>query len=157
MTVIEPVVSEYGLELVDAELLQGPGAALLRVTLDTPRGDGQVSIESCAEISRELGVHLDAANLIAGRYRLEVSSPGLDRVLAREVDFERAVGREIQLETRAPIAGRRRFRGELLAFAEGTLTLRSEGHECAIPFEAVNRARVVYHVTRADFAREARH
>jgi len=84
---IEPVVGDAGFELVDALLTRGRAPWLLRVILDTPEGDGRVPIEHCARVSREIGSQLDAADAIAVPYRLEVSSPGLDRVLAREKDF----------------------------------------------------------------------
>ena len=68
-------------------------------------------------MSREIDTQLDVADAIERSYRLEVSSPGLDRVLAREVDFTRACGSEVAIETRRPIEGRRRFRGRLDDFA----------------------------------------
>ena len=76
---IEPVVEAAGLELVDIALVRGRQPWSLRVTIDTPVGDGRVPIEACAAVSRELSTHLDAADAIPVSYRLEVSSPGLDR------------------------------------------------------------------------------
>ena len=110
-TLIEPIVADHGLELVDVEHHQGRPPWTLRVIVDTEGGDGRVPIERCADVSREIAAQLDAKDAIPVRYQLEVSSPGLDRVLAREKDFARACGREIRLETRAPLDGRRRFRG----------------------------------------------
>jgi ribosome maturation factor RimP len=152
---IEPVVEAAGLELVDAALVRGRQPWLLRVTIDTPVGDGRVGVDACAALSRELGTHLDAADAIPVSYRLEVSSPGLDRLLAREKDFAAACGAEIALETRQPLDGRRRFRGTLVAFEGGVARLRVDGSECAIPFDAVARAHTIYHFTRADFAKDA--
>jgi ribosome maturation factor RimP len=151
---IEPVVGAHGLELVDVELTGAAGGRLLRVTVDTPAADGRVSIERCAELSRELGTHLDAAEALAGAYRLEVSSPGLDRLLGREKDFASVLGREVRLETRHPLDGRRRFRGRLVAFDGGVARVEVDGREFAIPFDEVARARAVYEFSRADFARE---
>jgi ribosome maturation factor RimP len=152
---IEPVVEAAGLELVDAALVRGRQPWLLRVTVDTPACDGRVGVDACAGLSRELGTHLDAVDAIPVSYRLEVSSPGLDRVLAREKDFAAACGAEISLETRRPLDGRRRFRGLLVAFEGGVARLRVDGSECAIPFDAVARAHTIYHFTRADFAKDA--
>ena len=152
---IEPVVGDAGCELVDALLTRGRAPWLLRVTVDTPEGDGRVPIERCAEISREIGSQLDAADAIPVSYRLEVSSPGLDRVLAREKDFERAVGAEVSVETRRPLAGRRRFRGPLLGFDAGVLRIAVDGGEFAVPFAEVARARSIYRFTREDFAPHA--
>jgi ribosome maturation factor RimP len=152
-SMIEPIVADHGLELVDVERHQGRPPWTLRVIVDNPNGDGRVPIERCADVSREIGAHLDATDAIPVRYQLEVSSPGLDRVLAREKDFARSCGREIRLETRAPHDGRRRFRGRLLAFEAGVARLSVDGSEVAIRFDDVARARAVYEFTRDDFAR----
>jgi ribosome maturation factor RimP len=74
-------------------------------------------------------------------------------VLAREKDFARACGHEIRLETRAPLDGRRRFRGRLLAFDAGTARMSVDGAEVSIRFDDVARARTVYEFTRDDFAK----
>jgi ribosome maturation factor RimP len=150
---IEPVVEDSGCELVDATLTRGPQPWLLRVTIDTPLGDGRVSVDRCAEVSREIASQLDAAGAISASYRLEVSSPGLDRMLSREKDFARACGSEVQIETRAPRDGRRRFRGLLREFDGKVAMLLVDGREVAIPFEDVAKANAIYKFTRADFAR----
>ena len=152
LTWIEPILADHGLELVDIERHQGRPPWTLRVIVDTPSGDGCVPVERCAEVSREVAAHLDATDAIPVRYQLEVSSPGLDRVLAREKDFARACGREIRLETRAPRDGRRRFRGRLLSFESGVARLSVDGGEVSIAFDEVARARTVYEFTREDFA-----
>ncbi|MDH5306861.1 MAG: ribosome maturation factor RimP [Myxococcales bacterium] len=149
---IEPVVEAAGFELVDVRITRGRPPWLLRITIDTPLGDGRVSVDRCAEVSREVEVQLDAADAIASAYRLEVSSPGLDRVLAREKDFAAACGSEVRIETRRPLAGRRRFRGLLLGFDGGTAKLCVDGQEIGIPFAEVAKANAVYNFTPADFA-----
>jgi ribosome maturation factor RimP len=152
---IEPVVEDAGLELVDACLARGRRPWLLRITIDTRDGDGRVPVERCADVSREVATRLDAADAIDGPYRLEVSSPGLDRLLAREKDFTAACGREVELETRRPLEGRRRFRGELVGFDGAVARLRIGPEEFGIPFDEVAKAHVVYQFTRADFAPRA--
>jgi ribosome maturation factor RimP len=149
---IEPVVEGSGLELVDVMITRGGRPQLLRVTIDTPQGDGRVSVERCADVSREIETQLDAADVVSGEYRLEVSSPGLDRLLAREKDFAAACGSEVQIQTRRPLDGRRRFRGRLLEFDRGVAKLTVDGREVDIPFEEVAKANTVYQFTRADFA-----
>ena len=152
---IEPIVEDHGLELVDVDVRRGRAPWSLRVIVDTPEGDGCVPVDDCAQVSREIGSHLDAGDLIASRYTLEVSSPGLDRVLAREKDFTAARGREVKLETRVPRDGRRRFRGRLIGFDEEMVRLLVDGEEVAIAFADVARANAVYEFTREDFARRA--
>jgi ribosome maturation factor RimP len=149
---IEPIVVGHGLELMDLERHQGRAPWTVRVIVDTPSGDGLVSIERCAELSREIAARLDALDAIPVRYQLEVSSPGLDRVLAREKDFSAVCGREIRLETRVPLAGRRRFRGRLLSFDAGVARLEVDGAEVSVAFADVARARAVYEFTPSDFA-----
>jgi ribosome maturation factor RimP len=149
---IEPLVEDAGFELVDVKLTRGRQPWLLRITIDNPNGDGRVGVDRCADVSREVETHLDAGDAISGPYRLEVSSPGLDRVLAREKDFAAACGCEVRIETRQPLAGQRRFRGRLLGFADGVATLSVDGREVVIPFAAVVKANTIYEFTREDFA-----
>ena len=152
--VVEPVVADHGFELVDADVARGPSGSVVRVVIDTPAGDGRVPIDDCARVSRELETCLDAAGLVALPYTLEVSSPGLDRVLGREKDFAAACGSEVKIETRRPIDGRRRFRGELVAFDAGRVHVRVDGQPFEIAFADVAKASQVYHFTNADFAKK---
>ena len=149
--VIEPVVEDHGFELVDAEFTHGRGPGVLRVIIDTPEGDGSVSIESCAAVSREIGTHLDAGDVIPHRYRLGVSSPGLDRILAREKDFEAACGLDVRIQTRRPLEDRRRFRGRLVGFDQAVARVLVDGENIEIPFAEVARANTVYEFTAQDF------
>ena len=149
---IEPVVVDAGLELVDVILQSGRPPWLLRITIDTPSGDGRVLVDRCAKISREIEAQLDAADAIERSYRLEVSSPGLDRTLAREKDFAAACGSEVSIETRRPVAGRRRFRGRLESFENGVARVCVDGTDMLVPFDEVSRAKTIYNVTPADFA-----
>ncbi len=152
-SLIEPVVDAHDLELVDVSISRRPG--LVRITVDNRKGDGRVSIDTCADVSREIESHLDATLAIDGGYRLEVSSPGLDRVLAREKDFAAACGREIKLQTRRPVEGRRRFRGTLTKFDSGIARVLVDGSEVEIAFNDVERANTLYEFSRADFAKSA--
>lgn len=152
---IEPVVEEHGCALVDVEIARNRGTGLLRVTVDSESGDGRVPVEQCAAISREVETLLDAADTMPGAYKLEVSSPGLDRVLGRERDFEAVVGSEIKLRARRPIEGRKRFRGRLVSFESGVVKMEVDGEEALIPFEEVEKANMIYEFTSADFAKES--
>jgi ribosome maturation factor RimP len=153
---IEPIVQHHGYELVDVEVRRGRPPWLVRITIDTQRGDGRVPIDRCADVSREVGTQLDAEDAIERTYRLEVSSPGLNRVLARERDFATACGCEVSLETRRPLDGRRRFRGRLESFENRLARMLVDGVAYEVPFDEVARAHRVYDVTAADFARPKR-
>jgi ribosome maturation factor RimP len=160
---IEPVVIERDCELVNVELLQNSAASkgrgLLRITVDNPSGDGRVSIERCVEISREIETLLDATEAVPGAYQLEVSSPGLDRVLGREKDFHAAIAdeksTEVKLRTRSPINGRKRFRGRLVSFESGLLKMNVDGEDALIPFDEVEKANSIYEFTSDDFAKKS--
>jgi ribosome maturation factor RimP len=152
---VEPIVVDHGLELVDVEFARGRPPWRLRVVVDSPAMDGRVPVDRCAEVSRELGARLDAAGAIETRYLLEVTTPGFDRVLAREKDFAAACGSEVRVETRRPLDGRRRFRGRLAGFEAGTVRLALAEGDVAIPFAEVAKANCVYEFTREDFARDA--
>ena len=132
---IEPVVADHGCELVDAETLVGARSGLLRITIDRLEGDGRVPVESCARISREIEAQLNAADVMSGVYNLEVSSPGLDRMLAREKDFEAACGQDVKLKTRRPVDGRRRFQGRLLEFRAREVVLLIDGQ---VPWQVLD-------------------
>jgi len=109
---IERTVEGLDYELVDVERI---GRGLLRVTLDAPRVAGGVTVEDCERVSHQL-THLFAVEGI-DYDRLEVSSPGVDRRLAKRRDFERFAGAQVQVQLLAPLGGRRRFRGRLLGVA----------------------------------------
>ena len=142
--VIEPIVRDHGLEMVDACLRSGRGRGLLRIVLDTSKGDGRVTVDQCAQVSREVGRALDVSDLIPGAYMLEVCSPGVDRTLGRVVDFERAVGGRVSIETRTPLEGRSRFKGELVEFVGDELHLQVGPELLHIPLGAVARAHAVH-------------
>lgn len=142
--IVEPIARDHGLEIVDARFGRGGGRGHLRIIVDTQRGDGRVTVDACAAFSREVGRALDVAEFSSTPYMLEVTSPGVDRTLAREIDFARAVGSRIHVETRRSFGGRRRFRGELVEFVGGALHLQTGAERVHIPLEAVARANAVY-------------
>jgi len=149
---VEPVLADHGLELVDLEQSDNPRMIALRIVVDTPEATGRVPVDDCAKVAREIGTVLDAEADFPAEYRLEVASPGLDRVLAREKDFRAACGLEVKLETRAPVSGRKRFRGALRQFDGQSLRLSVDGEDLEIPFREVKRANQVYEFSSADFA-----
>jgi len=119
--IAERVAASNGLELVELELRGGGKARMLRLFIDKPGG---VTHADCEAVSRELGTILDVEDAVpGGSYTLEVSSPGLDRKLARAEDFARFVGSRVKLTTRQPVAGNRYFEGRLERFGDGTLLL----------------------------------
>jgi len=108
-----PVVQDLGLELVDIEFLKEGRDWFLRVYIDTP--EGNIDIDQCAQVSERLSEELDRTDPIPQNYFLEVSSPGAERPLKKEEDFEKAVGRYIYVKTYEPVDGMKEFEGHLIA------------------------------------------
>ena len=146
---IEPVIADHGCELVDATVTRRP--TIVRITVDNESGDGRVGVDVCERISRELGTHFDASDAIGETYRLEISSPGLHRMLARPKDFARACGSIVKLTTRTGIEGRRRFQGCLLSFDGNFAELDVDSARVRIPFDEIERANTVYQFAATDF------
>src|SRR5246500_2664183 len=107
----EPVLADLGYRLVRVRI---SGFAGCTVQIMAERPDGTMAIEDCEAASRALSPIFDVADPIEGSYRLEISSPGIDRPLVRRSDFNRYAGHVAQIEMQVPIEGRKRFRGELL-------------------------------------------
>lgn len=107
---VEPVLGDLGFRLVRV-LVSGRDGTTVQIMAERP--DGTITIEDCAVISRHLSPLFDAHDPIASQYRLEVSSPGIDRPLARYSDFDAWAGYEAKIELKQPVSGRKRFRGML--------------------------------------------
>jgi ribosome maturation factor RimP len=138
---IEPTLHDMGFELVRV-LVSGGQRPTLQVMVER-LDQVPVTLEHCAEVSHALSVLLDVADPLPGGYRLEVTSPGLDRPLVRRADYERFAGLEARLETELPIEGRRRFRGRLLGLAGDQIRLALAEGEMSIPFDAIKKAKLV--------------
>lgn len=136
---LEPVVSGLGYELWELEYSPRAGGGLLRVYIDSPQG---ISLDDCEKVSRTVSETLDVADPIPGQYTLEVSSPGLDRVLRTRAHFQRFAGERVRLEMMQPIAGRKRFSGRLLDVGESEITLELEGGRINLPIDDIHRARL---------------
>ena len=134
------LLDRFGFELVDLQYLHASGAWVLRVFVDhaqTPRFQpygggpvltpGAITVADCENVSRILSAWLDEQDAIPRSYHLEVSSPGLDRVLRKESDFERFRGMRCRVKTIEPVGSARAFRGTIEAAREGTLFLVPEG------------------------------
>jgi ribosome maturation factor RimP len=114
--ITEPVLMGLGYRLVRARVTGRDGCT---VQIMAERPDGSFTIDDCEAASRALSPALDVEDPISSAYRLELSSPGIDRPLVRRSDFERNAGNEVKIEMEIPVEGRKRFRGELVG-AEGT-------------------------------------
>src|SRR6516164_5702262 len=121
--IAEPVIADLGLRLVRVKVSALSGCT---VQIMAERPDGMMTIEDCERVSRALSPVLDVADPIERAYRLEISSPGMDRPLVRRSDFERFCGQRVKVEMAVAIDGRRRFRGALLGMERDTVRIRRE-------------------------------
>ncbi len=132
---VEMTLAGLGYELVDLEV---SGRGLMRVFIDQPAG---ISIEDCERVSHQLTRVFAVENIDFGR--LEISSPGLDRVLKKPADFVRFAGKKVQLKLRMPLNGRKNFVGVIGALQAEVLQLEVEGVWIAIELSALDKARLV--------------
>ncbi|MBI1779228.1 MAG: ribosome maturation factor RimP [Proteobacteria bacterium] len=139
---LTPSIEALGYAIVRIQL-SGRHRPVLQVMAE--RRDGMpMSVEDCARISRTVSALLDVEDLIASTYTLEVSSPGIDRPLTRPEDYTRFAGFVAKLETKAAVAGRRRFKGRLVGLADGTkVRLVEESGEVDVPLAIIQKARLV--------------
>ena len=137
---LAPLVSDLGLELWEIEYNSRAGGGLLRLYIDSAAG---ITIEDCERVSRAVSAVLDADDPIAGEYTLEVSSPGLDRVLRTREHFARFVGAQVRLETTAPIEGRKRFSGRLAKVGADEIELELDDRTVTIALPKVHKARLI--------------
>ena len=138
---IDGPLMEMGYDVVRV-LLSGGSRPVLQIMAER-RDDASMTVEDCSAISHTVSLLLDAEDPIAGKYALEVSSPGIDRPLTRPKDFERFAGFEVRLETREPVNGRRRFRGRIKGLNDGIVAVATDDGEAEVPLDAVVKAQLV--------------
>jgi ribosome maturation factor RimP len=144
--VTEPVLAGLDFRLVRVRI-SGSAGCTIQVMAERP--DGTLTIDDCENISRALSPVLDVVDPIEGSYRLEISSPGIDRPLVRRSDFDRHAGHQIKVEMTGSIEGRRRFRGLLLGTEGDAARIRQseavpeEAAEVLLPIEEMAEAKLV--------------
>ena len=131
-----------GYEMVRVHLQSSGNGRALQVMAERLDGQG-LTAEDCAAISRNISAIFDVEDPVKGAYNLEVSSPGLDRPLVRQKDFERFTGFEAKIETHDPLNGRRHFRGRLLGLDGDMVRIALDDGEWQIPFPGIRRAKLV--------------
>lgn len=143
--VFEPVIENMGLALLDIELTSESGRTILRVTIYKPDG---VTLDDCVAVDRTIGPMLDELDPIPGSYNLEVSSPGLERTLKRDREYEIFRGCFCRVNLYGPVNGKRTFQGILLGLGdssgEETVIIRTENEEVALPRQKVSKVQLVY-------------
>jgi ribosome maturation factor RimP len=140
------VAASYGLDIFDVELRREGGQQVLRVVLDRPgpnrTAEESVSLDDCARVSEELSAILDVEDVVlADRYTLEVSSPGLDRPLRHADDYRRFAGRQAKIVLSEPVARQTAFTGRVLGVEDDDVLFESEGRkQVRLPLRLITRA-----------------
>jgi ribosome maturation factor RimP len=143
---VEPVLEDMGFRLVRVVMSRRDGST---IQIMADKAGGVINVDDCASISRRLSPLLDAHDPVEGRYFLEVSSPGIDRILVRPSDFEDWAGFETKVELKELIDGRRRFRGILEGYESGEMLLqvrldeKSEPQTIGLPIDLIHDAKLV--------------
>jgi ribosome maturation factor RimP len=155
---IEPVVVSLGYELVDIEYIAAGGDATLRVYIDWPGGEPPVGwvapgdeenrsfegigVEDCEKVSREVSTLLDAEDPVPAAYSLEVSSPGMDRILRTPAHFQRFVGERVHVELKQAREGRKRYTGQMTLVDGEQIELSVDGEPVAMGLAEIGKARL---------------
>jgi len=148
--IAERVAIDHGLELVHAEVAGPDNKPIVRIFIDKPNG---VTHQDCSEVSLHVGTVLDVEDFIHASYTLEVSSPGIERGLYKQQDYERFAGSLAKIRTRKPINGQRNFRGRLLGIdGEDIIFEDRTSGPVRVPFEVVAKANLEMDVD-AEFKR----
>jgi len=134
---LEPILYEKNLELFDIEFKGLGSKGILRVFIDKEKG---VTVNDCAQISRELGRLLEVHDVIPGSYTLEISSPGLTRALKKPSDYLRYKGKTVKIKTLEDIEDRKVFKGKLLDFVDEMVSLQTDGANYLIPYKNIEKA-----------------
>jgi ribosome maturation factor RimP len=139
---IEPEAEAEGLALVRVKMIGGKSDPTLQVMAERP-DTRQLTLDDCARLSRRLSDLLDEVDPIEEAYRLEVSSPGIDRPLTRLQDFEDWKGHEARITLKQPQGGRKQLTGELLGAADGMISIHVKAHgDLAVAFDDVQTAKL---------------
>ncbi len=136
---LEPTVEALGFELWGVEYLSGGKYTVLRLFIDAEQG---VNVDDCAAVSEQVSALLDVEEPISGEYTLEVSSPGMDRLLFKLEQYPAYVGETVDVRLRTVFEGRRKFKGLLKGIEGEDVVLQVDDNEYLLPHSAIDRARI---------------
>lgn len=141
--VVAPAIEDMGFNLVCARMTSENGTQILQILAEDPE-TRNLGVDDCAKLSRALSAVLDVEDLIKSAYRLEVSSPGIDRPLVKLEDFETYTGFEAKIEIDMPNEnGQKRFRGRIKGLEGQNIRLETDQGEAEIPFESLSKAKLI--------------
>ena len=147
--IVAPVIEDLGFELV---LVSFAGGAL-QIMVENPQTH-RIGLEECSAISRAVSPALEVEDPIGGAYRLEVSSPGIDRPLVKAEDYRRFSGFEAKIEMDAPLDGQKRYRGLIKGEKDGFVLLETDQGDKELPLAAIQKAKLVMTDDLIEFSKE---
>ena len=136
---LETTIEALGFELWGVEYLSQGRHSLVRIYIDAPNG---ITVDDCATVSEQVGGVFDVEDTITGEYTLEVSSPGMDRLLFTLEQYPGYVGEIVELRLRGAFEGRRRFKGVLKGIEGEEVVIQVDDHEYLLPHSAIEKARI---------------
>ena len=140
--IIQPTLTDMGFALVRVLFQGAEHNNTLQIMVE--RADfSDMKADDCEKLSRALSAVLDVEDVIASRYTLEVTSPGIDRPLVKLSDYERFADREAKIETIVPVDGRKRFKGKLAGVSGNDVLIDFEGQKLNIDFSIISKAKLV--------------
>ena len=137
---VEPIVTSLDYCLWGIEFQSQGRHSVLRIYIDSDKG---VSLEDCEKVSRQVSSVFDVEDPITEEYTLEVSSPGMDRLLFRLEQYDAWKGSEVALRLRVPFEGRRKYRGLIKGIEDQDVVIEADGHELLLPVESIEKAQVI--------------
>ena len=143
--VIQPSVESLGYELVGIEYLPQGRHSLLRIYIDSENG---ITIDDCEKASHQISGVLDVEDVVHGQYNLEVSSPGLDRPLFTEEQFQRFSGQLVKIKLAVPLNGRKKLKGIIRGVSSGNIELEVNDEQLdeqvvMVPFSSIDKANLI--------------
>lgn len=138
---IEPAITSMGYVLVQVKFMDSNKGKTLQIMAE--RADGTMGIDDCTAINNQVSAILDVEDVIPNAYRLEISSPGIDRPLVKLEDYAKFAGHSAKIETQMPVSGRKRFTGEILPLVDNMVQLLVDNKPVAIPFLDIAGAKLV--------------
>ena len=138
---ILPILNEKQFELVDVEYVKEAGDWYLRAYIDKPGG---ITIDDCEAVSRKLSDLLDEADFIPDAYILEVSSPGLTRPLKKDRDYDRNIGKPVEIKLFKAVSGRKEITAALVSYDKDTVTVSEDGNEIVLEKKNISLIRQAF-------------
>lgn len=140
---IEPTVTAMGYDLICVQE-SGENGYTIQIMAEDAKTK-RLGMDDCTKLSRAIAAIMDVEDPVAGAYRLEISSPGIDRLLVRQSDYADYIGMDVKIEIDPPIEGQKRFRGRIAKLEENTvyLDIADKDEQAALPFDRIQKAKLV--------------